>query len=78
MEGAMVQYSAEVALAQVEKQIAEAEVYIIRQRRIVAEREGTETDSILSRSLLDRLEEAQSRRIHRRDLLIRELSNRVF
>ena len=74
----MVQYSAEVALAQVEKQIAEAEAYIIRQRRIVAELQRVETDSAASRSLLNRLEEAQSRRLERRDLLRRELSNRVF
>ena len=58
-------------LDQVEKHIVEADVYIVRQRRRVADLQPFATDSDASRALLARLEDAQSRRIERRDFLRR-------
>ena len=62
-------------LDQVEKHIMEADVYIVRQRCRVADLERFAMDSSASRALLARLEDAQSRRIERRDFLRKALSS---
>lgn len=59
-------------LDQVERHIAEAEMYIVRQRKLVAESEG---DLQAKRKLrLRLLEEAQTRRMDRRERLRGELA----
>jgi len=64
----------EAALALVEKQIAEAEAYIAKQRRYVAHLESSGSDSREPQLLLKRLEDAQRRRIERKDLLQKMLA----
>ena len=59
-------------LNQVERHIAAAEVYIVRQRKLVAESEG---DAQAKRKFqLRLLEEAQKRRMDRRERLREELA----
>jgi hypothetical protein len=60
-------------LAVAEKQVAEADRYIVRQRAAVAELDSRGRDATTARNMLARLEDAQGRRLYRRDFLKREL-----
>jgi hypothetical protein len=75
MEGNPVSRRKEIKmwLAAAEKQVTEAERYIVRQRETVAELGRVGGDTTAARNLLARLEEAQSRRLFRRDFLRREV-----
>jgi len=60
-------------LAQAERHVAEGEVHISRQRRIVTELEGNGHDTGMATRLLRSFEESQAFHIEHRDRLRREL-----